>query len=337
LKFLRLLVVLLLVLSACQIDGSGLVVAPGWVYHSLGAWKYITPNQIALSSDGRWLYFGSETSEFTAVSGVVALNASNGHTHLLVDGLDNVKGMRFAPDGSLWVAEGSDQGEIWRMAEPEHFPDNQHVNALTRESTYPGFSAFRFAGRFAHKAIAFSADKRYAYLADVANGGSLYRLDLRAHKLTVLHRKKGWLDVIPEDAVSSARTFGAEKFAAIACIERMPDGSFLLSESGAGRILKLDDHGAKPMLSTWLKDQSLQRPVDLSWDKSRQWLWITDEGSPSVLWAWDGRSLHEVLHHSVSRISGVLASDGKVYVSLQRGPNNPAMIFILKEKNRTPE
>lgn len=336
-RFLRLIAVVLLALGACQIDGTGLVTAPGWYYHSLGAWKNLTPNRMALSPDGRWLYFGNETSKFTTVAGVAALNTSNGHTHLLVEGLYNVNGMRFAPDRSLWVAEGGDQGEIWRMAEPDHFPDDQRVNALARESTHPGFSPFRFAGRFAHRAIAFSADQRYAYLADAANGGSLFRLDLRARKLAVFHRKKGWLGVVPEDAVSSARTFGAERFAAIADIERMPDGTFLLAESGAGQILKLDDHGDKPVLSTWLQGQSLQRPGDLSWDESRQWLWITDEGSPSVLWAWDGRNLHEVLHHSVSRISGVLARDGKVYVSLQRGPNNPSIIFILKERNRAPE
>jgi len=142
LKSLRLIAIMLFALSACLIDGTGLVVAPGWTYHSLGAWKNLTPNQIVLSPDGRWLYFGSETSEFTTAAGVVALHASNGRTHVLVQGLENVNGMRFAPDGSLWVAESGDQGEIWRMAEPGHFPDDQRVNALTRESTHPGFRRF---------------------------------------------------------------------------------------------------------------------------------------------------------------------------------------------------
>jgi len=336
-KFFRLMIAMLVALSACQIDGTGLVTAPGWTYHSLGAWKNLTPNQMALSPDGRWLYFGSEIGKYSPLAGVAALNTKNGHTHVLVQGLRNVNGVRFAPDGSLWVAEGEDQGNIWRMAEPAHFPDEQRVNVLTHESTHPGFAPFRFAGRFNHKAIAFSADHRFAYLADATTGGSLYRLDMRARKLTVFHRHKGWLSVTPEDAVSNARKFGADGFASIADIERMQDGAFLLAESGSGRILKLDDRGAKPIIKPWLQRESLQHPVDLAWDESRQWWWIVDQGSPSVLWAWDARNLHEVLHHPVSRISGVLVEAGKIYVNLQRGPNNPAITFILKEKNSEPE
>jgi len=325
---------MLLALGACQIDGTGLVTAPGWTTHSLGAWKNLTPNQMALSADGRWLYFGSETSEFTTVAGVAALNANNGHTHILIQGLSNVNGMRFAPDGSLWVAEGGDQGEIWRMAEPGHFPDDQRVNALERESTHPGFAPYRFAGRFAHRAVAFSADKRFAYLADAANGGSLFRLDLRARKLTVLHQKKGWLEVIPEDAVIAARKMGAIRFDSISDIERLPDGGLLLAESGSGKILKLDDDSEKPILTTWLQRDALHHPGDLAWDELRQWWWIADEGTPSTLWAWDGHRLHDIVHHPASRISGVLVAGGKVYVNLQRGRNNPSMTFILREREQ---
>jgi len=337
LKSLRLIAIMLFALSACHIDGTGLVVAPGWTYHSLGAWKNLTPNQIVLSPDGRWLYFGSETSEFTTVAGVVALHASNGRTHVLVQGLENVNGMRFAPDGSLWVAEGGDQGEIWRMAEPGHFPDDQRVNALTRESTYPGFSPFRFAGRFAHRAIAFSANQRFAYLADAAVGGSLYRLEMRARQLDVFHRQKGWLKVVPEDAVIAARNLGAARFESISDIERLPDGTLLLAEYGTGKILKLDDRGDKPVLSTWLKRDALRHPADLAWDQSRQWLWITDEATPSTLWAWDGHYLHDIVHHPASRISAVLAAGDNIYVNVQRGRNNPSMTLILKEKNAQPE
>jgi len=332
-KLFRILTFLLFVLSACQIDGTGLVTAPGWTYHSLGAWKQLMPNQMVLSPHGRWLYFGSEISEYSPLSGVAALNTSSGRTHMLVQGLRNVNGVRFAPDGSLWVAEGEDQGVIWRMSEPAHFPDEQRVNTLNHESTHPGFTPFRFAGRFAHKAIAFSQDRRFAYLADAKNGGSLYRLEMRTRELAVFHHKKGWLDVTPEDAANSARKFEADSFVSITDIERMQDGSFLIAESGTGHILKLDDHGDKPLLSLWLQNEALQHPGDLAWDESRQWLWITDESSPSILWAWDGRSLHEILRHRVSRISGVLAVAGKVYVNLQRGPNNPSMTFILKEKD----
>ncbi len=337
LKTFRLIAVMLFALSACHIDGTGLVMAPGWTYHSLGAWKAITPSRIALSPDGRWLYLGNEISAYTTVAGVVALHASNGHTHVLVQGLENVNGMRFAPDGSLWVAEGGDRGEIWRMAEPEHFPDDQRVNALTRESTHPGFAPFRFAGRFAHRAIAFSANQRFAYLADAAPGGSLYRLDMHARQLDVFQPRKGWLTVTPEDAVIAARKLGAAKFASISDIERLPDGTLLLAESGTGKLLQLDDRGNKPVVSTWLKRDALQHPGDLAWDPSRQWLWITDASTPSILWAWDGHALHDIMHHPVSRISAVLAAGDHIYVNVQRGRNNPSMTLILQEKNPQPE
>ncbi len=336
-KLYRLVVAMLLVLSACQIDGTGMVLAPGWSYHSLGAWKQFMPNQMALSPHGRWIYFGSETSEFSPLAGVAALNTESGRTHVLVQGLRNVNGIRFAPDGSLWVAEGEEQGMVWRMAEPASFPDEQRVNALTHEATHPGFAPFRFAGRFAHRAIAFSSDKRFAYLANAINGGSLYRLDMQARKLAVFHRDKGWVNIIPEDAVTSAHNMAADGFASIADIERMPDGTFLLAESDTGQILKLDDHGKKPVIKSWLKHESMQHPVDLAWDESRQWWWIADAASSSTLWAWDGHHLHNIVHHQISRISGVLAAAGTVYVNLQRGPNNPSMTFILKEKRAEPE
>jgi len=325
-------VAILVVLSACQIDGAGLVTAPGWKYQSIGAWKNLMPNQIVLSADARWLYFGSERGEYARVAGVAALGVNNGRTHVLVQGLSNVNGMRFAPDGSLWVAEGGDQGGIWRMAEPSHFPDDQRVNTMSRESTNPGFAPFRFAGRFAHRAIAFSAGQHFAYLADAASGGSLYRLDIRARQLAVFHRDKGWLQVVPEDAVIRANKLGAATFAAIADIELMQDGTFLLAESGSGQVLMLDDRGVKPHVKAWLKSDKLHHPGDLAWDKSRQWLWITDEATPSTLWAWDGHQLHQMVRHPSSRISGVLVAGDHIYVNLQRGRNNPSMTFLLHEK-----
>ena len=322
--------ILLLILAGCQSSGAGLVLAPGWQYHSLGAWKQLTPAQMALAPDGRWLYFASQLSEYTSLAAVVALNVKHGRTHVLVEGLRDVLSVRFAPDGSLWVAEGGD-GMIWRMAEPVHFPDDQRVNPVTRESSYPGLAQFRFAGLFAHKAIAFSADHHFAYLADSASGGSLYRLDIAARKLAVWHKDKGWLAVIPEEAVGMASRLGAASFASISDIERMQDGTLLLAESGSGKILQLDDRGEQPKLTTWLQHDELKHPLDLSWDASRHWLWVTDDASPSVLWAWDGQQLHEVVHHNHARISAVLAVQDQVYVNLQRGPNNPAMTFILQE------
>ncbi|MDQ6981705.1 MAG: hypothetical protein Q9M08_01680 [Mariprofundus sp.] len=333
-KYLSTFLVILFVLAGCQVNGAGLVIAPGWIYHSLGAWKQLMPNQIVLSSDGRWLYFGSEVSEFSPLASVAALHTESGRTHLLVQGLRNVNGLRIAPDASLWIAEGSDQGGIWRMVQPDHFPDDQRVNPVTRESTHPGIAPFRFAGRFAHRAIAFSADQHFAYLADATTGGSLYRLDIRARQLSVLHREKGWLNVVPEDAVKMGHTFGAASFASIADIERMQDGSFLLAESGSGKILRFDDQGDKPQLETWLQREELRHPVDLAWDEARQWLWIADEAVPSTLWAWDGHNLYNMVRHLSSRISAVLAAGDNIYVNLQRGRNNPSMTFVLRERHQ---
>jgi len=332
-RTMRLIAVMLIVLlSACQGNGTGLVLAPGWTYHSLGAWRNLMPNHMAMGAKGRWLYFGSELSEHSAVAGVAALNVKNGHTHVLVEGLRNVNGVGFAPDGSLWVAEGGDQGLIWRMSEPAHFPDDQRVNTVSRESTHPGFAPFRFAGTFDHKAIAFSADHRFAYLADVANGGSLYRLDIRARQLTVFHRHQGWLKVIPEDAVIAAHKLGAARFESISDIERLPNGTLLLAESGSGQILMLDDRTEKPVVKSWLKRSELRHPGDMAWDASRQWLWITDAATPSSLWAWDGQNIHQIIHHPGSTFSAVLVDDGKIYVNIQLGRNNPSMTFVLQER-----
>jgi len=334
-KFLSAFLVVLFMLAGCQVNGAGLVVAPGWIYHSLGAWKQFMPNQMVLSPNGHWLYFGCEISEYSPLAGVAALSTESGRTHVLVQGLRNVNGLRLAPDGSLWIAEGTDQGGIWRMVQPDHFPDEQRVNPVTRESTYPGIAPFRFAGRFSHRAIAFSADHRFAYLADAATGGSLYRLDIRARQLSVLHSEKGWLKVVPEDAVTMAHKFGAASFASIADIERMQDGSFLLAEAGSGKILRFDDLGDKPHLETWLQREELQQPVDLAWDETRKWLWIADKSIPSTLWAWDGHDLHQIVRHPSSRISAVLVTvDNHIYVNLQRGRYNPSMTFILRERHQ---
>jgi len=327
----------------CQANTIGLVISPGWSYHSLGAWKQMMPNKMALGADGRWLYFGSELNEYSGTATLAALNVESGRTRILVEGLRNVLGLGFAPDKSLWVAEGEARGEIWRMVDAAHFPEDQRVIAPSGNSTHSDFSSFLQAGRFAHRAIAFSADHHFAYLADMVRGGYLYRLDLSTRVLAALHEHKGWLTVDAEDAVAMASQQGAQAFNAISDIERLPDGTLLLAESGAGQILQLDDGSNEPTMSIWLKhdglkknglkQDGLQQPVDLSWDASRNWLWIADQGTPSTLWVWDGHSLSDVVHHPAAQIGGVLASpSGSVYVSLQRSRYTPSIIFVLQAR-----
>lgn len=329
-KFLRILALMIVMLAGCQINGSGMKLAEGWSFHSLSAWKHITPNKIAVSPAGDWLYTSGERSDKSAQAGLIAIRLSSSRTQILVQGMRNANGVIFAPDGSLWIAEDDPKGVIWRMAQPDQFPVEQTVDPVASSSSHDSLAPFQFAGVFNHRAMTFSADGHYAYLADASATGALYRLDLNSRKLSVLHSQKGWLPVDPVDAVAMARQLGATEFAAIHDIERLPDGSLLLAESESGRILQLHD-GDKPSIDSWLNNQ-LTHPEDLSWDDSRHWLWIVDNGTPASVQAWDGRELHAIITHPDSRFGGVLAIDGKVYVNLKNGKYNPSMTILLAEK-----
>jgi len=288
---------------------------------------------MAMSPARGWLYVCSERSQYSSDAGLIAIRMKNSHTHTLVEGMTNANGIAFAPDGSLWIGEGETKGLIWRMAEPDRFPDNQQVDPVSLSSSNVALAPFYPAGRFNHRGIAFSEDGRFAYLADASAAGSLYRLKLNTHTLTVYHREKGWLKVNQDDATAMARKLGAARFDAIQDIERLPDGTLLLAESGSGRILQLHDDGSLPRVKPWLDNKLLSHPGDMAWDNTRQWLWIADHAAAhSVIWAWDGHKLHAIIRHPNSRFGGVLAVDGHIYVSLQRGRNNPAMIVLLSEK-----
>ena len=334
-KYLRAIVLIVLILAGCQTNGAGLKLAPGWSYQSLSAWKAITPNKMALSSGKDWLYISGERSQYSSEAGVIAIRLSSSRTHILVQGMRNANGIRLAPDGSLWIAEDDPKGVVWRMAEPDQFPSDQRVDPVELTSSYVSLAPFNSAGQFHHRAIAFSADGRFAYLADASAAGSLFRLELKSRTLAVYHSEKGWLAVNPDEATGSALTLGARAFAGIHDIERLPDGTLLLAESGSGHILQLHDDGKRPRIEPWLDNPSLSHPDDMSWDSARHWLWITDHGEQSVVWAWDGRKLHEIMRHPTSRFGGVLATDDAVYVNLQRGRYNPAMTLRLHEKHNT--
>jgi len=332
-KYVRLLGLMLLILSGCHTDSAGMQLATGWSYRSLSAWKEITPNKMAMSPGKEWLYLCGERSEYSLQAGVIAIRLSSSRTHILVDGMRNANGIAFAPDGSLWVAEDDPKGVVWRMAEPDQFPDDQRVDPMASSSSHVSLVSFYSAGQFNHRGMAFSADGRFAYLADAAEVGSLFRLELKNRTLTVYHQEKGWLTVSPDAAIGMARKLGATTFAAIHDIERLPDGTLLLAESGSGHILQLHDDGSLPRVEPWLENQQLTHPDDLAWDNTRQWLWITDHGDHAIVWAWDGRELHEIIRHPVSRFGGVLAVDDDIYVNLQRGKNNPSMTILLSEKH----
>ncbi|MDX8405184.1 MAG: hypothetical protein R8K50_03445 [Mariprofundus sp.] len=325
------LILLLLLSGGCQ-NNSGMQLAPGWGYHSLSAWKDITPNKMVISPSGDWLYIAGERSEYSAQAGVIAIRLSSSRSQILVQGMRNANGISYAPDGSLWMAEDDPKGGVWRMAEPDRFPPEQLVDPIELSSSHIALAVFHSAGQFNHRAMAFSADGHFAYMAD-AQAGSLYRLELSTRILSVFHRQQGWLMVDPDTAVADARKLGAAEFASIHDIERLPDGTLLMAESGSGHLLELHDDGKLPHVDLWLKNEQLTHPGDMAWDQERRWLWITDQGEHASVWAWDGRTLHEIISHPVSRFSGVVVAAADVYVNIQRGRNNPSMTLRLHEKH----
>ncbi|MDQ6993250.1 MAG: hypothetical protein Q9M31_07210 [Mariprofundus sp.] len=329
----RIVAFILLCLSGCQTNGAGIQLAPGWSYQSLSAWKEITPNKLAISASKKWLYMCGQRSEFSSQAGLIAIRLKNSRTHVLLQGMRNCNGLNFGPDGSLWLAEDDPKGVIWRMADPDIFPDDQRVDPLNLSSSHKALAPFHAAGHFNQRAIAFSKDGRFAYLADASAKGSLYRLNISSRSLAVFHKQRGWLAVGHDEAAEQAVKLGAESFAAIQDIALLPDGKLLLAESGRGRILQLDDHGSVPYLKIWMENPLLTHPSDLSWDHERHWLWITDYGEGGVVWAWDGTKLHEIARHGKSHFAGVLAVHGTVYLNIQRGTNNPSMTIRLQEKS----
>jgi len=315
----RLIIALLLLIPAgCQLDSIGLELAPGWNMQSLIVWRQAHPNMMALSKHGRWLYISCATDAHHNAPSLAAYDFQNARKLVLITGLQRADGLKFAPDGSLWLGEAYDRGMIWRIAEADKLPPEQFIDRERPGNVHPAITNLTAAGIFSHAGIAFSQDKHYAYLADTHEQGSLYRMHLRNRTLEVLHADKGWLNIeLPEQARSNARVLHARIFNRIRDMETLPDGRILLAETGSGHILVLDDRGKKPDVQLFMKHAELQQPDNLAWDNTRQWLWLTDDSKPSVLWAWDGHHLIRIATHHVARITGVLVHDNNVLINLQ--------------------
>ncbi len=315
----RLIIILLvLCLSACQLDSIGLELAPGWNMQSLIVWRQAHPEMLALSKHGRWLYISCATEAHHNAPSLAAYDLRNAHKLVLMTGLQRAHGLTFAPDGSLWLGEAYDRGMIWRIAEADKLPPEQFIDRERPENVHPAITNLTDAGIFDHEGIAFSRDGRYAYLADSHAQGSLYRMHLHHRTLEVLHADKGWLKIeLPEQARSNARVLHARTFHHIRDMKTLPDGRVLLAEGGSGQILVLDDRDTRPDIRLFLKSPELQQPLHLSWDRNRQWLWLSDDGQPSTLWAWDGRHLVRIATHRKARITGILMHGGDVLINLQ--------------------
>ena len=325
-----------LALAACSLNPSGLQTAQGWQVHSLAVWRHMRPDMIAHRPGAAWAYVSLENPASISSPSLGAFRPhARGHAILLF-GLHHADGLKFAPDGSLWIGEEDDQGLIWRIADPDTLPAEQRVERVRLETSHPSIAPFPAAGRFAHEGIAFSRDGRHAYLADEHPEGCLYRLDLRTHALQTLAHDR-WQSVPhPLDARSEAHHLGCRPFARIEDMERLPDGRIVMAETTRARVLVLDDRGSHPHVSVLVASPDLGHPDNLAWDANRRWLWITDDSLPSRLLAWTGKRIVEVARHPKAEITGVLVVGHEVWINLQRHDRGPDLTLALVEENATP-
>jgi len=326
----RLVLPVLLLLAGCHMEPIGLKLAAGWQVRSLAVWSQARPDMLALSPSGKWLYVSCETDRGMSSLSLVAIRLKTGHQQVLIAGLKRADGLKFAPDSSLWIGEEFSRGLIWRVADVDRLPTDQRVDRGRLSSSHVAIAPFYSAGRFAHEGIAFSRDQRFAYLADEAVGGALYRLQLHNRRLALLDTQGQWRTVPdPMHAKEAATPLHAMRFNRIEDMEVLPDGRILMAETGTGRILALDDLSGRAVIQTYLHDTRLPHPDNLAWDARRGWLWITDDSRPSVLWAWNNRRLIRIASHAHAEITGVLPVDADVYLNLQGRSDGPELTVHL--------
>jgi hypothetical protein len=330
--------VLAWILTSCHLDLIGLKLAPGWNSRSLIVFRRAErPDMLAISKDGHFLFVSCETDESGINPSLIRMNLQNNHRAILIKGLMRASGLKLAPDGSLWLGESFPNGLIWRIAEPGHLIPEQEINRHSLETGDPAIATLPAAGHFAHQAIAFSRDGSYAYMADAWKEGCLYRLNLSHMKLQVLDESGSWVPITDTmEARQQAKLLNGRGFNHISDMEALPDGRILMSETGSGVILALDDHGEHGSIDEYLHDSQLQHPGNLVWDKRRQWLWITDNSKPSVLWAWNGNRLTRIASHDKAEITGVLPVGDEVYINLRDRSDGPELTMRLYEQADAP-
>jgi len=312
-----------------NMDPIGLKLNSGWHARSVVVWRNAHPDMLALSPDGKWLYVSCETQASEDSPSLAVINLKTSRHQILISGLMRADGLKFAPDESLWIGEEFSQGLIWRIADADRFPIEQKVDRAQMISSHPALAPFYAAGRFSHEGIAFSRDKQFAYLADEAVKGSLYRLNLHTHHMQVLLTDAGWKAV--SNPSHQAQQLQARTFNRIEDMETLPDGRILMAETGTGKILALNDGGKQPVIAAYLYDRRIAHPDNLAWDATRQWLWITDDSKPSALWVWNGQKLLRIATHQHAEITGVLPIGKAVYINLQHHSNGPELTLRLNE------
>jgi len=309
---------------------TGLQLEHGWKARSVAVWRDAHPDMLALSPNGKWLYISCETMAGINTPSLATINLKTGRKHMLISGLMRADALKFAPDDSLWIGEEFPEGLIWRVADVDKLPEEQFVKRATLSTSHDAIAPYRPAGQFAHEGISFSADHRFAYLADEDPHGAIYRLELQSHHLEVLDGTLHWQAIQdPAQARLAAIHMHATPFNRIEDMETLPDGRIVMAETGTGRILALQDHGDKAEINTFMQNSEIIHPDNLAWDSKRKLLWITDDSTPSALWTWDGIRATRIALHQHAEITGVLPVANDIYINLQTKKNSPELTVKL--------
>lgn len=321
---------------------SGLTLSADWQSEIISKWQDELPDMLVISADGKSLFISCEMVSSMLSPSLVRLNMETGEKETLLYGLNRADGLKMDQHGDLWVGEETEDGLIVQISSPSTIPPEQRLDRIRLVSSHPDITPILSAGRFSHEGMAFSKDGRYLYLADEWIEGCLYRFTIKTKLLQVYHSSKGWLRInTPVDARFKAEVLHGKYFSRLEDMELLPDGRVLLAETGSskgqGRIWVLDDRENKPtpmpMLSVYLEHADIKHPDNLEWDINRGWLWITDDSSPSKLWAWDGKKMLQVASHSFAEITGVESSrDGSIYFNLQHNSFGSDLTVRIKSR-----
>jgi len=318
-NYLLLFTLLFLMAQPSYADESGLVLAAGWQAEIITECGDEMPDMLLLSADGKSLYQSCENKSNMLAPSLARIDIATGQRDILIYGLGRADGMRFAADGSIWLGEEQKDGLIWRIEKPDMLQAGQRVDRFSLKSSSNQIHAIGEAGTFSHEGLTFSADEKFLYLADEWKEGCLYRFNIQTKALAVFHDKKGWLTIKkPQDARLEAERLHGRWYNRLEDMELMPDGRILITETGTGKILVLDDSGEKPQVSLFLQHADIQHPDNLEWDKNRGWLWISDDSHDSELWAWDGTRFKRIALHTSGEITGIESGeDGTIYFNIQ--------------------
>jgi len=331
---------ILILATSCTAD-AGLDLTPGWQVDVISEWQDEKPDMLVLSGDGKTLFVSCETTADMLSPSLVRIDLEKGERQTMLYGLNRGDGLKMDRHGDLWLGEEVEDGRIYKIISPERIAAEQRLDRARLVSSHPDIAPILSAGRFSHEGLAFSLDGKHLYLADEWKEGCLYRYEPASGRLEVFHGSKGWLKInTPDDSRFKAEVLHGKYFDRLEDMELLPDGRILMAETGSkssrGRILVLDDRGPTPRLFPYLEHPELNHPDNLEWDQKRNWLWITDDSSPSELWAWDGKKMMRIAAHRSAEITGVESGpDGAVYFNLQHnafGPDSTLKIRPTREK-----